>query len=157
MVRTMRFFTEKLWIWSTTDEIFVGFLSFLQLKTWTSFIKFCCYLHQLHETIIWQTQFYMNGNKYTKLFKCGFSFLWNQAESHLWWHLQEWIQHLWSWREVCRPVIPHLAGGPVWHLKLAATSEDYLLLILSPQQSSHLLTCLVLLSKILSWTLSLDL
>ena len=71
--------SRKLILWSTMMKVFVCCLFVnccLQLKHWNKIHLILLLLTPLHETIIWQTKLFMDGQKYTKLLQllqCDFS------------------------------------------------------------------------------------
>ena len=62
-------YSRKLILWSTMMKVFVCY-------NWNKFHQILLLLTPLHQTTIWQTKLFMDGNKYTKLFQCDFSFPW---------------------------------------------------------------------------------
>ena len=104
-------------------------LSFLQFKAVTSFIKFCCYFLHSNKPIFGRLRMTASTQNYLNVVSLFSGIRQNHISDDI---CKNGLKHLWSWREVCRPFISHLDRGPVWPLQLAATSEEYLLLILSP-------------------------
>ena len=70
-------YSRKLILWSTMMKVFVCCLFVtITIENWNKFHQILLLLTPLHQTIIWQTKLFMDGNKYTKLFQCDFSFPW---------------------------------------------------------------------------------